>query len=281
MFALIPALLRDAQAEQSLLRTLSRFPPNMPAALVLVTQGRQFSVPSLVGIRAVTHKHFDRPIGKWSAIRHGLSLIPSNIDDPVLLLDADDPIADASMVSAFEAAALLHPDFMIGERKTILLHADDQLGPQSRVFVEIFSNTLLLLTLQVLRPIPDKGPDIQSGLYLLSGRARRAISLEYVTDYGGELALYYELANAGLAPSSLAIETNKVTPSSYSVENIVRSIAALPFFRPVSRDRLLEALHLAPRLYARYLVQGSEEQFRHEIVPALRRVFPAFAGEVT
>jgi len=170
----------------------------------------------------------------------------------------------------FSSAGSSNADYVVGDRSMILLHADDQLSPQSRVFVEIFSNTLLLLILQTQRPIPNAGSDIQSGLYIISGRARQALSLDYVRDYGGELALYYELASAGFVPSVLGIEANNATPSSYSIEKIVRSIAALPFFQSVSREQFSEALQLAPKLYARFLRQSTKEQFQLEILHAFR-----------
>ncbi len=270
MFALVPALLRNAESERRLLRTLSRFPSSAPATLVLITQGNRIIIPALPGIYAILHEHFDSPLGKWAAIRHGLSLIAHSADEPVMLIDADDPITDASMLRVFSSAGSSNADYVVGDRSMILLHADDQLSPQSRVFVEIFSNTLLLLTLQTQRPIPNTGSDIQSGLYIISGRARQALSLDYVRDYGGELALYYELASAGFVPSVLGIEANNATPSSYSIEKIVRSIAALPFFQSVSREQFSEALQLAPKLYARFLRQSTKEQFQLEILHAFR-----------
>ena len=185
MFALVPALLRNAEAERRLLRTLSRFPSSAPANLILITQGNRITIPSLPGICAILHEHFDHPLGKWAAIRHGLSLMARSEDEPVILIDADDPITDASMVRTFSSARSINADYVIGDRSMIFLHADDQLSPQSRVFVEIFSNTLLLLTLQTQQPIPSVVSDIQSGLYIISGRARQAISLDYVKDYGG------------------------------------------------------------------------------------------------
>ena len=279
MFALVPALLRNAETERRLLRMLSRFPSSAPATLVLITQGNRITIPALPGICAILHKHFDSPIGKWAAIRHGLSLIARSADEPIILIDADDPITDTSMVRAFTSANSFNTDYVIGDRSMIFLHADDQLSPQSRIFVEIFSNTLLLLTIQTQRPIPSVGSDIQSGLYIISGRARQAISLDYVRDYGGELALYYELASAGFVPSTLGIESNNAAPSSYSIEKIVRSIAALPFFQSISREQFSDALHLAPRLYARFLRQSTKEQFQLEIVHAFREVFPSFSSQ--
>jgi len=279
MFILIPALLRDSESEHRLLRTLSRFPSGVPATLVLVTQGNRIAVSAGRGISAVIHEHFDDAIGKWTAIRYGLSRIPRSADAPVLLLDADDPITDASVETMF---AMLQADrnaFVIGDRNTILLHADDQLSPQTRAFVEIFSNTLLLLTLRSRRSIPLVGPDIQSGAYVLSGAARRALSLEYIGDYGGELALYHELVTAGFEPAVVEIEPNKTNPSSYSVDKIVGSIAALPFFRSASPERMLEAVNLSPRIYGRFLRQSAVDQFRLELSRVLRGAFPEFSME--
>jgi len=272
MFVVVPAFLKDPAGEERLRRTLSRFPSASSPVLVLVTQGRQFVGPSLPRSGTIIHEHFDNPIGKWAAIRRGLSLIPSGNDGPVLLLDGDDPITDASMADVF-AAASLRPDFLIGDRKEILLQADDQSSPQSRIFVEIFSNTLLLLILDSAQRTSTLAPDIQSGLYLLSDRARRAIRLEYVHDYGGELALYYELINAGFRSSNLSIEINQATPSAYSIDKILRSIARLPFFKSISSEKLLQALELAPNVYARFLEPNSQSSFEAEMSSALRAVF--------
>lgn len=274
MFALVPALLKDADSERRLMRTLSRFPANADATLVLITQGNRPTVPSLPGIRAVKHEHFDSAVGKWPAVAHGLSMITPRAADAVIVLDGDDPITDASAARAFARARSLQSGYVIGDRRAILLRADDQLSSQSRIFVEIFSNTLLLLTLHARRQIPSVGPDIQSGLCILSARARDALSVDYVMGYGGELALYYELTRAGYTPSSIEIEINEATPSSYSIETIVAGIANLPFFQLVSTERLLEALDLAPSLYSRYLRNGDEKRFPQEIGSVMRNAFP-------
>ncbi|MFZ6757530.1 hypothetical protein ACO0K9_09910 [Undibacterium sp. Ji50W] len=191
-----------------------------------------------------------------------------------MLLDADDPVSDSSLLNAIATIKSSQSDYVIGDRRAILLHSEDQVSSYSRIYVEIFSNTLLQVTLQKQWPIFKHGPDIQSGFYIISGRARRSLCLDYVKDYGGELALYYELTMAGFSPSTMCIESNKATSSSYLIHTIVRSIASLPFFQSVSQEQLAISLRLAPELYARYLPPGEQQQFFSELIPVLRDVFP-------
>ena len=268
MYALIPALLRELEAEARLHRTLSRLAPEI--TLVLVTQGDYLTRPLPARFRGLIHRHSDVPLGKWPAVRLGLNSIPRDSDSPLLLIDGDDPVA-ADSIRAMVSAADSGVDFAIGDRDRIQLHAAGTTEPEARTFLEVFTNTLLLLTLGgAIRKI---GPDIQSGLYVLSERARRLLSLEYVRDYGGELSLFFELSRAGFEYSTVPVTTNPATPSSYSVQKIIQSIARLPFTSGVSSDQMDRALELAPTLYARYL----PVEHRSRFTSAVSALLPAFS----
>jgi hypothetical protein len=190
-----------------------------------------------------------------------------------MLLDADDPVTTQSLVGAFEFAESEHFDYVVGERTSISLPAADQQSSFTRLFVEAFSNTLLLLVLGGPWPLLPRGPDIQSGFCLLSRRVIEVLTLNYVPDYGGELALFFEFVSRGYSYSTLAIESNVSTRSSYSVDRIMTSIAALPFFRTVPHEQLTHAVTLAPTLYSRYFRAGLERQFAQEMKPLVHRAF--------
>lgn len=273
MIVIVPALITDDESEELLVRTLSRFPPEAAITLALVTQGKSLELPPIPGIRSLAQTSFPRPIGKWAAVRAGFELVADQKRDPVMLLDADDPVSTRSLMNAIRFAESDHFEYVIGERTSISLSADDQRSPFTRLFVEAFSNTLLLVVLGGPCPLLQRGPDVQSGFYLLSSRAREALTLDYVADYGGELAMFFELVSRGYSFGTLDIESNKPARSSYLVSAILRSIAGLPFFRDASQKQLTHALTLAPRLYARYFESEMDRQFAEEMQPLVDRAF--------
>ena len=271
MFVIIPAYLRDEAAAARLECTLAHFHAATAVRCVLVTQGRSFSAP--VDLRArLIHRHFDNPLGKWPAVRAGLAAAAATADAPAMLLDGDDPVTSGSMRAAIAALQGGSFDLCIGERDQIRLIADDQTSPYSRSIVEAYTNALVLRPQAAGAALGHGGPDIQSGLYLLSARAVRLLDLTYVADYGGELSLYHELAARDLAITTLPVETNSATPSSYSIRKIVASVSALPFMASIGKDSLRDAIPVAHALYRRYLGDVTLEQFGSEI----RRFFAAF-----
>ena len=123
---IVPALIRSDDAEALLEATLGRIPSSIRTTVALVTQGRQprqGARPSLEIIRC----HHDAPLGKWGAIASATELLP-DIDAPVVLQDADDPMNSASIEQAVERC-MTRPDALwIGRRDRIALRADDEIS---------------------------------------------------------------------------------------------------------------------------------------------------------
>lgn len=256
MIALLPALVRDEAARGLMLATLAHLPPPVASAIVHVDGLPHDAPPPVVPGRAalpVRWLHRATPSGKWSAIAGALA-VAGPPREPVLLIDADDPMTPAGL-AAFCAPGLGDDlDLVIGRRDRVALASTDRGGPDdARAVIELYVNVLVTqrLAARTGRTLPYT--DLQSGLYLLSPRACGRIDFGRVGDYGGEVALFEQAVTLGLRWAERPVQARVQQGSSYSIEHVCRSLAALPLVRDAGRDALAAARTALPAAYPAYL----------------------------
>lgn len=267
--AIVPALLREDIDQSQLAKTISHFSEIPDCQVFVVAQENRAELPS--DVKNVVTLHSPFALTKWGAIRRGLMVVDPSVEIAVLL-DADDPISGGSVRHLVEAARKSRDSLLIGQRDSILLRAEDELSPCSRMFVELFLNTLLLAKVRC-EPGSTCAADIQSGIYALPLNALRTVETGVVRNYGGELALFAHAVKSGMPISSLPVHSTANVRTSYRLGLIVREALSLPFFGTVTTQDLRAAIDRTPVLYPQYLPGALKVQFFTEIstlVPQLQ-----------
>lgn len=264
MYVLIPALINSEESESLLKLTLRHIPISAESVAVVVSQGRRPNLEKPANIKELIWKHYETPLTKWSAIVRARQVVPDN-QTQVVLLDADDPIEPASFAKAISKCLLRPAICWIGRRSEIALHAADEFSGNSRFFIEMFSNTLLLNRVNPSSPVIDDPPDMQSGFYVLPALQFGQMTFKYVRDYGGELALCYQLLMKGALLENLDYLPQPRMSSSYRVQQILRQVFDLPFFGGLAENEIEEARTIAPVRYRRYFNQQRLAAYDHEI----------------
>ena len=261
MIAIIPALLRSQSDVEALTRTLAAIPADIVNRCVIAGQGLPPVLASRPSREYVVLQR-EAPSTKWGAITRVLQEVGTG-GERVLLIDADDPFEATSLRDFCLHGAASKLDCVIGRRNHIALTAQDQRSTHSRSFIEIFSNTLLLIRLGLLAGTRT-GPDIQSGLYVLSSEALCSANFDHVGPYGGELTLYHHVIVSGGDVEEKSVRANPAQKSSYLAREIIRQTLELPFLAVPSEQEIDLALREGPRVYAE-LMPGSDELYRHEM----------------
>lgn len=268
MYFLIPALITSDESEALLRITMEHIPAVAEARVIVISQGRRPSLVRPDHIRELLGEHHDLPLTKWQAIVRARALLSDGCGQ-VVLLDADDPVDPASFLAAMPQMSSEPESCFIGCRREISLFAADALSADSRFFLEILSNTLLIQRFRTVVADVDDPPDIQSGFYVLPARRLNQLNFEYVADYGGELALCYQLWESGLTTQNLDYIAQARRASSYKLKQIYAQIMDLPFFRSVTAAEIERAKNLAPILYRRYFNERLATSYQSEIAKIL------------
>lgn len=264
MYFLIPALVNSDESERLLNLTLKHIPPSEDSIAVVVSQGRRPRLDKPSNVRNLVLQHYENPLRKWVALSLARDVVPSN-ETQVVLLDADDPIEPFTFAEAISKSLLRPATCWIGQRTEIALYAEDELSNDSRFFLEMFSNTLLLSKASPPSPVLLDPPDIQSGFYVLPASTFKRLTFDYVEDYGGELALCFQLWQAGTVTANLSYSAQYRNASSYRLQQIVNQILRLPFFRDVTEDDIEEAKMLAPDRYRQYFNEQRLAMYEKEM----------------
>ncbi|MGZ4865102.1 MAG: hypothetical protein ACXV39_10785 [Halobacteriota archaeon] len=264
MHFLIPALVDSDESEELLTLTLRHIPSAIDATAVVISQGRRPMIEKPSQINKLILQHYETPLTKWAAISRARNAVPEDRTQ-VVLLDADDPVNPESLLDAISKSRLAPTHCWIGQRKHIALFAEDELSADSRFFLEMFSNTLLLNRAKPPSPVLLDPPDIQSGFYVLPSSTIKQVTFDYVADYGGELALCYQLWQAGMVTENLEYSPQARRASAYRLKQIFDQVMSLPFFNGITDKESEEAKKLAPVLYRRYFDQQRLAAYEQEI----------------
>lgn len=294
MIAIIPALLRTPEDVRELAATLNSIPADVVDRCIVAWKGLRPVLDEVPRGRRYSLVEGDMSTTKWGSIVQGLREVESGSRELVLLIDADDPFEAESLREFCLCAQGAEADCVVGRRDRVILVAEDQRTPLTRLYIEVFSNALLLAKLSgasgpasATAPRTDKesspprgshtegarrpsirsarGPDIQSGLYVLRADVLRRVSFDGVQSYGGELTLYHNLAKAGARIEEKITRTREVLESSYLSRDIFRAILNLPFFADATDADMQLALDEGARLYADWLPAGGYADYRAEI----------------
>lgn len=253
---IIPALIDSAESQTLLTQTIARIHKHCDSSLIIITQGRKPNSLVFEKGHNISWIHTDNPLTKWEAIRRCQNSIPER-DKLVALLDADDPIEGASLTACYEYASKMPEECVLGRRKEICLPATDAFSSETRFFLEILSNTLLLKLLKKNTAWKNNPPDIQNCLYIVNANTFSMIDLSYIGSYGGELALFYELSLKNVKINNIDIVPIKRKSSHYNIDSIIKGILNLPFFLNIKKDDLNSAKKIAPIIYGRYMQDGA------------------------
>ena len=266
MITIIPALINTRKSEYLLNKTLSKIPNN--SGLILITQQKKPNIRSLSHLQLLDWSHFNQPIGKWGAIKQGQDILRKNKlkSSHVALLDADDPIQYESLSSSYRMCSSMEEDWLIGCRKKILLCAEDQYSNRTRLYLETFTNSLLLLQLMSEDTLLSiQTPDIQSGFYIFKFDIFNSIEMPNKFTYGGELIIFNQLFIKGFKYLNFDIETTQIRESYYSISQIVNDIVQLNFFKDINCELIARTVKLTPILYKRYFHTYDYTSFKKEI----------------
>jgi hypothetical protein len=267
MIAIIPALLRTVEDVRELAATLRSIPADVVRRCVIASKGLQPRLQEAPQGREYVVLHGNVSTTKWESIVRGLQTL-GDTSERVLLIDADDPFEAESLREFCLYADSTEADCIVGRRDRVVLVAEDQRTPLTRLFIEVFSNTLLLARLDGLakESATFRAPDIQSGLYALPANVLRRVGFEKVKTYGGELTLYHTLAASGARIEEKTVTTHEVLESSYLSRDIFDGLFELAFFADLTDDDLNFALNEGPRLYAEWIPgAGHASSYREEI----------------
>jgi hypothetical protein len=270
MIAIIPALLRTGEDVKELAATLRSIPADVVRRCVIASKGLQPRLEEAPQGREYVVLHGTVSTTKWESIARGIETL-GDTSEPVLLIDADDPFEADSLREFCLYADSTEADCIIGRRDRVILVAEDQRTPLTRLFIEVFSNTLLLARLGALanESATFRAPDIQSGLYALPANVLRRVGFDKVKTYGGELALYHTLAVAGAHIEEKTVTTHEVLESSYLSRDIFDGLFELAFFAGLTDDELNFALNEGPRLYAEWMPGVRQASSYREEINAL------------
>jgi hypothetical protein len=260
---LIPAYLRT-DAQQALLRaTLASLPAGIDLQVVVLAQGRRPELNSIPVAHGLRVAHHPTALTKWGAVALGLDGLDESA--PVMILDGDLPVTPESVRRFVGAAGGSTADIVVGARSDILLEAPDEVSEDSRLFVELVTNTMLLLLAAPDVTEDTPAPDMQGGLILVSPRLRRTVDFRGVGRYGAELEMFDRIFRRGLTIDMVAVDPTPRQPSSLRIATIIEDVVALPCFRRLN-DAVVEAAgRRTPTLYGRYLRGARRRRWDHEI----------------
>jgi len=282
MYIIIPALIKNEHSIVLLQRTIDKINLTLVIQIIIVLQGQKLKKnnPEYIEFNNLktplilqdknkfTIINFEKRLSKWKAIEIGRDKLPSN-KMMVLLLDADDPIEEKSFINLQKTISKTNADCIIGKRNKIILYADDQKSTHSRVFLELFTNTLLLLNNSRQENLKEF-PDIQSGIFSLKSSYLKGIDFSYIEQYGGELSMYYQLAQKNIHFITVKIKTNASLQSTYKVDEIVDAIFKLPYFKNINNQIISEAIVKTPSFYFEYFKNINQKEYIKEITKILK-----------
>lgn len=263
MYIIIPALISNEESSKALQKTIDNIEWKYVKKLILISQGEMPKI-TLPQSDKFVHEYYDKGLTKWIAIQKGFKYLEG--DEMVMLLDGDDPIEKNSFKELMEEISTTRADWMVGKRDEIILYSSDQHGQNSRLYLELFTNTLLILLDELREVYKGNTPDIQSGVYIIRANILKTIDFSDVKSYGGELTIFHQLSMRGVRCESVDIVTNASLQSSYRFKTIVEAIFDFRFFKSRLNEKILRICgELTPAMYPEYFRNLDLEEYRREV----------------
>jgi len=283
--AIVPAYIRSEMESDflQLVTTISDLLFCLNTSTIMVLQ----SHPSILGkIHAQFNNnsnlhtiHISKPIGKWGAIKRGISYIHDSLSDQVealLLLDADDSyfIEDIEqMVSKFKKGS---PSYMLGRRDSINLPTEE-LSSHERCIIELFFNSLCLTYLYPPKHLVHPY-DIQSGVQIIKWRVASEMDWDKFPDiYGGEMELFIQCFEKYNDIVEFDLRTKSISHSSFNIDQITNNLLGINIFSSVDKNQLYRARDLCKTIYSDY-IENTKEYDRvikwfidNKLIPAVEK----------
>lgn len=261
---IIPALLTNRQSIARLRETILGLPESFQCQILTVAQGNAQALRQYVG-NPISRKQTliqAEPLGKWPAVRRALLQVEDNVDW-VIVLDGDAAFGGDDVRKLAEILAREGVYHAVGQRHLPELSSADEISSSSRVFVEAYFNTVVLLTLGNQALNRYRGFDIQCGLQGFDSSWLRSIIRDPMPLYGGEAVLFYESVKRGTLVASFGVSQSARSLSTYRVEQIVAHLLDLDFIKETPSGTFQAAVHLTLSVYDKWITD--ESQFCQEI----------------
>jgi glycosyltransferase involved in cell wall biosynthesis len=246
---------------ESVLDTL----PSIASSVIVVAQAKSDILAlfrSFAESRGITVREFSKRIGKWPAFAAGLKLL-SGEEDWIVVFDGDGAFPGTVLPSLVAPIVEGIADHVIGQRDLVRLSARDQVTSDSRLYIEAFFNTVVLVLLGIADAPAFRCFDIQSGLHAFSAARCKNISLGQLPFYGGELFLFMETMYSGGRIIPVPVTTQENPPSGYLLAEVITNLLALDWLAATPDHVFIEALNVAPDLYKPWIRDATS--FRREI----------------
>lgn len=261
---IIPALLRNQDAINRLRETITSVPVDPNCTPIAVVQGDEEYLHRYSANRAQRDHILVRvePHGKWEAVRCGLRHV-AETQQWVAVFDGDAAYGGADLAELVNLLIRQDCCHVIAQRRLPMLTSSDERSTHTRIFVEAYFNTLILLSLGEEAVERYRGLDIQCGLQGFKPHWLRSIITKPMPFYGGEALLFYKSAKSGVTVATVPVRQRERRPSSYTVDRIVAQLLQLDFIKAVSIEQFRLALELAGTCYPEWIRDPA--QFRSEM----------------
>jgi hypothetical protein len=270
---IVPSLLTDVKSVTDLRETISEIPESLDCQVLAVIQGKTadrrlyLDKPSR-RTHAVVQSE---PTGKWPAIWHGLDHIDATVEW-VAVFDGDAAFGADGLLAIVELLAAQNAHHAVGQRDVPKLFSADDISSNTRIFVEAYFNTLILLSLGPQALDRYHGFDIQCGLQGFKSSWLRALARTPMPFYGGEALLFRESVQAGIQVASTAVTNLGRSQSTYRTREIVSQLLNLDFIKAIPYETFKAAAELAPSTYANWALDRVD--FRREIEQLVLSLIP-------
>ena len=261
---IIPALLRNHHSIIRLQEAIISVPADLNCSLIVVVQGDEKALHRYSANRALRDHVLVQaePRGKWEAVVCGLRHV-AETQQWVVVFDGDAAFDGGELRGLINLLIWQDVHHVIGQRQLPSLTSRDQRSAHTRIFLEAYFNTLILLSLGEEAIERYRGLDVQCGLQGFKLNWLRSIMKHPMPFYGGEAILFYESAKVGVPAATVSVRQRQQRSSSYTVEQVVAQLLQLDFIKEVSTDKFELALELAITCYAHWITDCS--RFRSEI----------------
>jgi hypothetical protein len=261
----IPAYLHDRESVDKLYLTLQTIPSDLPATLIVAVQYENENwrqkIPEHKKHHTVTIESKKR-LGKWRAISLGFSKLLGS-ESWIATLDGDASYRGEDISKLAHVIVAEQAHHVIGKRDVVLLRSRDDRSVNTRLYLEAYFNSLLLLILNSGKSSQYSGFDIQSGFQVFSMERVKQIRGMAFPFYGGEALLFYSSVKGGYSIRAVDVKILNQTMSTYSVEDMISNMFSLDFISSCQTDVFRNAVDAAISMYSNWIKDSAD--FRSEI----------------
>ncbi len=268
---IVPCVLNDVESITNLNATISEVPENLNWQVVAVIQGdAQIRQLCLHNRASRNHTIVEaEPIGKWPAIWLGLNHVNAEAQW-IAVFDGDAAFSAQGLSAVISPVANNNAQHVVGQRDIPMLSSVDDLSSNTRIFIEAYFNTLVLLSLGQPCLTRYRGFDIQCGLQGFESSWLRTLARTPMPLYRGEALLFHKSIEAGVAVAPATVTQRMKSQSSYRTHQIVAELLGLDFVAGISTETFESAVEAAANTYDKWILDRIA--FRFEIEELVLRL---------